>query len=346
MAELFRALTKLPELNLQVHHVLSSAPGRPWQVSLTDGYRERSFRRRMGLDWHLIRAVLFEKDSFLLSASWGDLTNQVCIVLAAALGRRYALFNDAPNVTRYRNPVKAAIRGRFLKFAFRHAKAVLGTGEPALKILEKMGCPNENLVNFPYFVEPTDFPLRRRWFDGQQPIVFVSSGRLNPEKRYAQCIEALTQVARRSAVPFRYRVMGTGPEMESLKKQAESNGIGERVEFLGWVDPAQSREVLEKGDVFLHPAEFEPFGVVIAEAMAASMVVIASDTTYAALDRITDGENGYLYRTNDVDHLRDKIEVVMAHPEKIKPTAMKARAKAEEWPLSRALTIIKALVST
>jgi glycosyltransferase involved in cell wall biosynthesis len=346
MAELFRALTKLPELDLQVHHVLSSPPERPWQVSLTDGYQERSFRTRMGLDWHLIRAVLMEKDSFLLSASWGDPTNQICIVLAAGLGRRYALFNDAPNVARHRNPVKAAIRGRFLKFAFRHARAVLGTGEPALRILEKMGCPKGNLVNFPYFVEPADFPLRRRWFDGSQPIVFVSSGRLTPEKGYAQCIEALSHVAQRSALSFQYRVMGTGPEMESLKRQAESSGIGERVEFLGWVDPAQSREVLEKGDVFLHPAEFEPFGVVIAEAMAGSMVVIASDTTYAALDRITDGENGFLYRTNDVDHLRDKIETVMAQPEIIKPMATKARAKAEEWPLSRAQNIIKTLVST
>jgi glycosyltransferase involved in cell wall biosynthesis len=346
MADLFRALTKVPELDLHVHHVLSSPPGRPWQISLTDGYCERSFRTRMGLDWHLIRTVLSEKDSFLFSASWGDLTNQVCIAIAAALGRRYAVWNDAPNFVRRRNPIKAEIRKRFLKFAFRHATAVLGTGEPALTIMERMGCPKEILVNFPCFIEPTNFSYRRNWFDGSKPMVFVSSGRLAPEKKYAQCIEALAQVAQRTHLPFRYRVMGTGPEIESLKKLAESSGIGDRVEFLGWVQPAESREVFESGDVFLHPAEFEPWGVVVTEAMAASMVVIASDTTYAALDRVTDGENGFLYRTNDIDHLREKIELVMAHPEIIKPMAMKARAKAEEWPLSRAQNIIKTLVST
>jgi glycosyltransferase involved in cell wall biosynthesis len=346
MAELFRSLTAVPEIDLRVHHVLASPPGRPWKVSLTDGYNERKFHLRFGLDWELIRTVVREKDSFFLSASWGDLTNQVCILIAVALGRSYAIFNDAPDRTKKRNPLKAKLRDAFLRFAFGHAKAVLGTGEPALRILEEMGAPREKLINFPYFIDPFLFAVRTFPSAGTRLVTFVSSGRLTPEKAYSDCIDALAQVFAARPKQFRYLVMGTGPELEALKRLAATNGIAEEVEFLGWVDPDESRAVFEQGDVFLHPCQFEPFGVVVAEAMAAGLVVIASDKTYAALDRITHGQNGFLYPTGNIDELSKKIQRVADHPECIEVMGKRARAKAEEWPLTRAHEILKTLIST
>jgi glycosyltransferase involved in cell wall biosynthesis len=341
---LYRVLAALPGVDLLVHHVLSSAFNRPWKTALTNGYPERSFRTRFGLDCEVLRLVAKEKDSFFFLACWGDLTNQVGIVLSILLGRQYAMCNDAPHPTRKRHPVKAFLRAVFLRRAFRSATAVLATGEPAVDAIERMGCPREKLVNFPYFVDPANFSTRRVFYDARSPMVFVSAGRLVQEKGYSIALAALAEVFRDRVAQFRYLIMGVGPELDNLSRQAQSLGIGERVEFLGWLDPDEARAVYESGDVFLHPCLFEPFGVVVAEAMAAGMVVIASNGTVAALDRIRNGVNGFLFPNADVGALSRAIRFVFDHPEKIPDLAAHARQKAEEWPLSRAARMFQEII--
>jgi glycosyltransferase involved in cell wall biosynthesis len=228
--------------------------------------------------------------------------------------------------------------------AFRGAHVVMGTGQPALDTMQTMGCPKKKLVNFPHFVEPADFSVRKTWFDGNRPLEFVSAGRLVPEKGYSTALKALAKVFAGKNGAFRYRLMGAGPELANLSGLAESLGISSRVEFLGWLDPPESRAVLETSDIFLHPCQFEPFGVVIAEAMAAGLVVIASNSTAAAVDRIENGVNGFLYETSDIASLCDAILHLREHPQRIEPAARCARVTAEKWPLTRAVEIVQEII--
>jgi glycosyltransferase involved in cell wall biosynthesis len=59
--------------------------------------------------------------------------------------------------------------------------------------------------------------------------------------------------------------------------------------------------------LFSPPARTEPYGVSVLEAMACGAIVVASDQTAAALDRIDNGVNGFLHASNDVNGLSSRI---------------------------------------
>lgn len=74
---------------------------------------------------------------------------------------------------------------------------------------------------------------------------------------------------------LRLRVVGDGPELESLKKLAVTLGVEGRVEWLGLRDDVHA--LLADSDIFVHPAIWEEaFGLTIAEAMSAQKAVIAT----------------------------------------------------------------------
>jgi glycosyltransferase involved in cell wall biosynthesis len=246
-------------------------------------------------------------------------------------------------MNRKRNPVKAILRSLFLRLVFRRASVILGTGAPALHILEKMGSPRSKLVNFPYFIDLDKY----RSSCARQPrekLEFISCGRLAKEKGYDLALDALKAAYSGRTKNFRYRIAGAGPELENLKRQAKNIGIADKVEFLGWLEPSELAQAYADGDVFLHPARNEPYGVAILEAMASGLVVVGSEATVAVLDRVRNGENGYLHQSDDSGGIARIIAEVLAQPEQANRVKLAARKTAEDWPISRGVALVKTIL--
>jgi len=107
---------------------------------------------------------------------------------------------------------------------------------------------------------------------------------------------------------FEYIIAGTGPDVEKIVKLAEELGVAERIKLLGWVEPDEIKEIFHIFDIMIHPSPVdEPYSVAVIEAMAVGLVVVASEVTFAVLDRIKHGINGYIYKAGDVEELADRI---------------------------------------
>src|SRR6202035_1639933 len=73
-----------------------------------------------------------------------------------------------------------------------------------------------------------------------------------------------------------YQTNGSQFAIDDLRRYAADRGIGEMVGFTGFV--AKPEEALRALDIVVHAStEPEPFGLIIAEAMACGRAVIASD---------------------------------------------------------------------
>ena len=146
-------------------------------------------------------------------------------------------------------------------------------------------------------------------------------------------------------VNFEYLIAGTGPDSEKLMELADQLGIGEKVKILGWVEPDELIKVLQNSDVLIHPSPVhEPYGVAVVEAMAAGLIVSASDATCAALDRIRHGVNGFIHRARNVDELSGQIVWIMKNPERIPAIKSDARKTAEQWRIETGVEIIKKIL--
>lgn len=69
-----------------------------------------------------------------------------------------------------------------------------------------------------------------------------------------------------------------------------------------------------ESSIFLLTSRFEPFGLVIPEAMSCGLPVVAFDCPYGPADIITDGKDGFLVKNRDITEFADKVCLLMENP--------------------------------
>jgi glycosyltransferase involved in cell wall biosynthesis len=128
---------------------------------------------------------------------------------------------------------------------------------------------------------------------------FLAFGRLIPYKRLDLAIQVCT------ANEYPLVVAGRGPDEARLRALA-----GPTVQFLGYVDDRQYRELLSEAIALLFPGE-EDFGIVPVEAQAAGCPVVALDRG-GARDTVLDGETGVLFAEATAPQLDAAVSRVLA----------------------------------
>ena len=78
--------------------------------------------------------------------------------------------------------------------------------------------------------------------------------------------------------------------------------------FMGYVEGEPLRELYKNSDVFILPTREDCFGLVILEAMCASLPVISSKYADGARDLVIEGENGYIVDPEDTESFAEAIE--------------------------------------
>lgn len=100
-------------------------------------------------------------------------------------------------------------------------------------------------------------------------------GRLHPDKDQATLIEGFARALPELPENSLLTIIGQGRLESSLQTLAQTLGVADRVRFLGQVPSA--RRYFKAFDVFALTSDHEPFGMVLLEAMAAGVPLIASD---------------------------------------------------------------------
>jgi glycosyltransferase involved in cell wall biosynthesis len=143
----------------------------------------------------------------------------------------------------------------------------------------------------------------------ENTILYV--GRLIEWKGVDTLIRAMPPVIKQ--IPgARLFIVGEGPYRDSLESLVRENSLTEVVRFLGRVSDDDLRNLYDSATVFVLPSRrhqglvMEGLGVVLLEAMSHGVPVIGSNIG-GIPDIITDGENGYLFSTDNPEDLAPKI---------------------------------------
>lgn len=128
---------------------------------------------------------------------------------------------------------------------------------------------------------------------------FVYVGRMSPEKSLPVLLEAFALVQRRRR-RARLVMIGDGPSLAALQKQAGELGIGSAVEFLGHVDHEQliQERLPLLGDAFVTASKTENQPMSILEAMAMGLPVIGA-AARGIPELVADGRNGLLFEPDN-----------------------------------------------
>jgi glycosyltransferase involved in cell wall biosynthesis len=156
--------------------------------------------------------------------------------------------------------------------------------------------------------------------------VLVCVGRLTPQKGQDILIRALAE-SRNVRPNCHLLLVGDGPSRAQLQALAERCGVETQVSFLGprWDVP----DVLRASDVLILPSLHEGFGLVLVEALASGIPVVASRTGPAS-EIVREGETGFLFTPGDPVGLARALACLLADPERRHEMGRRGRQDAVE----------------
>jgi 1,2-diacylglycerol 3-alpha-glucosyltransferase len=108
--------------------------------------------------------------------------------------------------------------------------------------------------------------------DGDSPLALVVS-RLGMEKNLELVLDALPHIPE-----LRLAIVGEGPHRAALEQRAGRLGVAARVRFAGPLARERLPDVYASADAFVFPSTTDTQGLVLAEALAAGLPVVAADS--------------------------------------------------------------------
>lgn len=130
----------------------------------------------------------------------------------------------------------------------------------------------------------------------------VAAGRLTPMKGFDLLVRAFAQVTHRHP-DWELRIYGSGGSEQRLRKLIHRHRLQERVLLMGQTDRVEQE--MAKGSVYVLSSRFEPFGMVLTEALNAGLPIVSFDCPHGPREIITSGVDGLLVPPEDVDALAD-----------------------------------------
>ncbi len=335
-----------PEFGVQVAWDVPLMEGHPW-TRLTNWSFRPGTGRFWGLCnpgvWSLIRHGNF--DAVILYTGYMYATFWIAVAAAKCKHAAVLFGTDAHElVSRDGKWWKLRVKKWLWPRLFRLADVTTVVSAGGVRLARSLGVPEERIVLTPYTVD-NDWWLteadkvdraetRSPWGIPAGSPVALFCAKLQPWKRPQDALEAFAQ----AAVPEAYLVYaGEGPMHAELESRARALGIGGRVRFLGFVNQSELPAVYRSSDVLILPSEYEPFGVVVNEAMLCGCPAIVSDHVGAHFDLVRAGETGFVFTAGDVGGLAKLLREFFCDPERRILMGEAAKTRMADWSQGHSL---------
>jgi glycosyltransferase involved in cell wall biosynthesis len=322
----FNALAHHAGIDLHVIFLAESDPGlRDWQV-YTDEIRFSyqvlpSWRRRFGgynllLNRRLKAALRQAAPEVIVCggynylASWQALrwsdTNRVPFILWV---------ESTDRDFRSRNPLTEFLKRKFMN----RCQAFVVPGRSSFQYVKNHGAREQDIFTAPNAVDTELFSgkaaaarkddARLRSALGLPPRFFLFVGRLVKEKGVFDLLAAYGKLSSELRSEVGLVLVGEGSAQAELVRRACEVNPG-KVQFAGFVHRDQLAGYYALADAFVFPSLSDPWGLVVNEAMACGLPVIASDAAGCTVDLVQDNWNGRIVRHGDVEQLASAMEEI------------------------------------
>ena len=227
-------------------------------------------------------------------------------VVHAHLGRgiRFA----ARSAGRCGVPLIATLHTHRKRYHQRDIDFFVTLNDPQRKVLLAQGIDARRITtipNFSTFVPVDEIPPARAG-----TVRFVTLGRFDTHhKGFDVLLRALKRLRERGR-DVDLVIAGDGPDRAKLEAMSRELGIDACVEFPGWVDDVSA--LLCRGDVFVLSSRYEPFGIVLLEAMAHGLPIVT--TRVEGPRQFLDEHTAYLADADDDRSLDDAMAEAAADP--------------------------------
>jgi glycosyltransferase involved in cell wall biosynthesis len=357
-APVFRLMAQHPQVDFQVAfcslrgaeagHDPEFGATVKWDVPLLDGYAwthvpnrgsgaESFFGLRNPGLWKLIRDGKF--DAIISHVGYVRASFWIAYLAARRCRTPFIFGTDASTIEpRDGRAWKHLFKRLAWPLVFRLASQVLTASSAGYDMMRALGIPEER-ISMTLDTVDNDWWLaevacaeratvRASWGVDSEEQVILFCGKLQPWKRPLDLLRAFAA----AAIPGSTLVFaGHGALRSQLEAEASALGVRSRVRFLGFVNQSQLPGVYKASDVMVIASGYEPFGLVVNEAMLCGCPVVASDKVGAVRDLVVPGKTGFVYRCGDVQALAGVLRQALGDPEQLSRVGSAALTRIEAW---------------
>jgi glycosyltransferase involved in cell wall biosynthesis len=323
-----------------------------WDVPLLDAYAWTHVSNRgsgsesfVGLYnpglWKFIRDGRF--DAVLCFISYLRATFWIACFAAKSSGSAFLFGTDATTlVSRQNRHWKRLAKRMAWPLLFRLADQVVVPSSGTQKLMLSLGIPADRVTLTPYVVDNDWWSTQSARVDretvrasgGAKPgdLVILFCAKLQPWKRPLDLLRAFANANLPNAILV---FAGDGPLRQQLETEALALGVSSNVRFLGFVNQSQLPAVYTAADVMVLPSEYEPFAVVVNEAMLCGCPVIASDRVGAAKDLIAPVWPEFIFPCGDINTLSSLLSRFAADQSSLRRVGKLSLAHVQTWTPER-----------
>jgi len=299
----------------------------------------------------LAKNLMAERPDYLICYGYTLAPQMTALLWAMATRTPFAVIGDANYYTDMAKGMKRLVKGFWLRVVTKRAAALIAVGAANRMFWESYSARPEQLFEARFAVDNDYFARSsvarredaRRWRERaglSDKVVFLYVGRLIKRKNVDLIINAAKRINdERIAVV----IAGDGEERASLEALADG---ASRVTFIGGVAPDDLPLYYAAADALILPAGQEPWGLVINEAMACGLAVIAHGDCGAAVD-LVGPDVGVSLGTFSVHELTEAMRLVGLNDEMRRAMRQRALAKIQSWSIAAASQgVIRAVESS
>ena len=174
------------------------------------------------------------------------------------------------------------------------------SGKPQKEYVKKLGFRDEQIRLGFYTANKRIFEIKNNNSSSQFRREFFFVGRYIQKKGILDLEKAFIEIQDEFPNEWKLNCIGHGPLQKDMVNHPKIN-------HMGFVQPIELKKYISGGGVFVLPSHFEPWGLVVHEFSMAGFPLIVSDSVGAATQFIKNSNNGYIFKTKDIDDLKIKM---------------------------------------
>ncbi len=193
----------------------------------------------------------------------------------------------------------------YLKFFYERADFVVCPSDFCRKELEAL-IPREKCLVIPNGADSEVFyPAPQK--KSKTPLALYV-GRIDPEKEIGVLLEAAEKILKEKKIKFIFA--GPGKLLDSFREQVKEEGLEDPIFFIGPARGKKLTDLYQRAWFFWTASQVESQGIVILEALASGLPVIASRAG-GIPEMVVDGENGFLVEKQKPDDYAKKALTII-----------------------------------
>lgn len=162
-------------------------------------------------------------------------------------------------------------------------------------------------------------------------IRLINVGSFRDRKNQIFIVDIARELRSRG-IHFEINLLGDGPNRARVEAEVRAAELDDRVLFHGNVHAVESR--MRDSHIYVHTATYEPFGLVLLEAMAAGLPCVTLDGA-GNRDLIEEGKNGFLLEREDAPLFADRIVDLARRPEQYRQMSAYGQAFAKRYDIAK-----------